>query len=188
MSKHRSCAYGDESIAGDRHYLMTATVVDFSIEEALRDVVRSLHLKGQQRLHWHGEDAPRRLKLAEVVGSFPVTHYVVVARDINLRRQERERRRVLGRLLWELDQIGASDVVLESRRSVQDRRDDRAIGGLRNARRLSENLVVRHVRPSHEMLLALPDITCGAVGQSLLGRREMPMSLAESIRLVDLDD
>ena len=150
--------------------------------------MRSLRLRGQQPLHWHGEDAPRRLKLAEAVGSFPVTHYVVVARDINPGQQKRARRRVLGRLLWELDQLGVSTVVPDSRRGAQDREDNRAVGGFRNARRLSENLVVRHVRSSDEMLLALPDITCGAVGQSLLGRQEMPMSLAESMRLVDLDD
>jgi hypothetical protein len=78
-------------------------------------------------------------------------------------RQERHRRQVLRRTLWELDQMGVERIVLDSRRQPQDATDQAAVAAWRAQHVISSRLRVDHMRPRDEPILCVADLIAGAV-------------------------
>jgi hypothetical protein len=99
----------------------------------------------------------------EVVAELGALNFVVVGIGLQNRRQERHRRQVLRRVLWELDQMDVSHVVLDSRRHQQDAADQTAVAGWRAQRVISSRLRIDHLRPRDEPLPCLADLVAGAL-------------------------
>lgn len=184
-------AYGDESHRvlpdGSAVYLLAAAVVRQDRSQAQREELRSLLLRGQDRLHWHHEDHKRRTLITQAVAALPADHLVVIGTHCVLAKQERARRHVLQRLLWELDTRQVEHLLLESRHPERDGHDLAAIGGMRNAGILSRRLRVDHARPSDEVLLWLPDAVCGAVGDDLCGHPTHLHALKDRVEIIEIE-
>lgn len=105
---------------------------------------------------------------------------------VALTKQERARRQVLGRLLWELDQRQVEHALLESRHPERDGHDIKAIGGFRNAGLLSRRLRVEHGKAKQEPLLWLPDPVAGAVGDQRCGAPDCLDLLQEVVEVQEL--
>ena len=117
----------------------------------------------------------------------PATHLFVVVGAVGGRRQERARRRLLGRLLWELDQRQVSRLTLESRHVERDRHDQEAIGAFRNHGLLSRNLTVGFGQPRDEPMLWLADIVAGAVGDHRNLPKATEYKIIEQVQVITLD-
>jgi len=127
-----------------------------------------LRLRGQRKLHWHDEDAPRRKHLVDAVAELSALHLVVVRVDQHA-RPERRRRLCLAELLVQLQARGVEQLYLEGREAKQNTRDRDLIGKLRAQRRLDGQLRMDHQPGPTNPLLWIPDIVAGAVGADLTG-------------------
>lgn len=164
------CAWGDESIRflqpDAPAYLLGASIVEPTDADLVRDALRALHRSGR-KLHWHDLDRGRRRAVSDVVIRARAVHVVVVARRIDLRRQERARARCLERLGWELGRIGVRRLTLESRAAALDARDRRTVDASRIRGAFPPGLRVEHGAPEADALLWLPDQVLGIVGRAL---------------------
>ncbi|WP_432883833.1 hypothetical protein ACQPYH_42610 [Kribbella sp. CA-245084] len=167
-------AWVDESIvvrAGGEPgtYTMAAVVTDNARCEDLRRELANMSIKPGVRLHWVGESMKRRDLIAEAIARMDIAAILTVGTPMERSRQERARRCCLERLLYELDRFGVSEAWLESRRSVQDRRDLHLVDSARRKCLISKELTVRFARPAGEPLLWLPDAVAGAMSAAVLG-------------------
>jgi hypothetical protein len=150
-------------------YTMAAVVTDDARCQDLRRELADLSIKPGVRLHWVGESVKRRDLIAEAIARMDIAAILTVGSPMERSRQERARRCCLERLLYELDRFGVSEVWLESRRAVQDRRDLHLVDSARRKRLISQELTVQFARPAGEPLLWLPDAVAGAMSASVLG-------------------
>lgn len=162
------CAFVDESmrLTSDNlgTYLLAAVVTDTARCDEIRQVLRSMLYKRQERLHWRDEEGPRRTKIAEAVGGLDVAATVVIGTPLAKSRQERARRKCLEALLPRLEQMGVTQVVMEQRTPSLDSADRRMLGAIRGKRLVSRDLRVETARPKEEPMLWLPDAVAGAFG------------------------
>jgi hypothetical protein len=159
-------AYVDESarvsISG-ACYVLAAVLVPSDRADEVRGMVRGLRPPREPRLHWHKVRAGSRPGLAAAVRALDIDAVVVATRDVRHRNSERARRRCLVRLLWELDQRAARDVVFETRKH-QDADDRRVIAAAVRAGQVGRGVGYAFVLPTDEPLLWLPDVVAGAAG------------------------
>lgn len=169
-------AWVDESMridTGDKGaYVLASVVCDPACCDPIRDELRSLRLKRQQRLHWRDEDANRRTKIAETFGQVNVTAVVVVGEALARSKQERGRRACMRSLFPYLDQLGVNRVFLETRTASLQRRDAKMIDALRAQQLLSPRLQVEVARPLEEPMLWIADVLAGATSAALAGQEE----------------
>lgn len=151
----------------DGLYLLAAVVADPGLCDSVRDGLRSLVWKAAGRLHWRDETPARRRKIAELIGIQDVAHVVVVGAPVDYRRQERARALCLERLLFELDQLGVSQVWLETRHFALNERDLKLVEALRGRRSVSLGIRVEFARPKDEPMLWVPDAVAGAVNAAV---------------------
>jgi hypothetical protein len=162
-------AYVDESarLSGAvTCYVMAAVLVGAERAEELRGVLRARLRRGQRRMHWHAEHAGARTALAALVHRLDAPAVVVATRGVSDRTTERARRRCLVRLLWELDQRGAGDVVFESRQH-RDADDRRVISAVVHAGHVTSDLGYAFAVPTDEPLLWIADVVAGAAGLAI---------------------
>lgn len=165
-------AFLDES--GSHHaidpgtYILAAAVCLDDTTELAREQMRRLQLKGQTKLHWRDESPKRRRQVTEAITRIDMLHVVVVrdgatAPDVRL---ERRRRVCLERMLHELETLGVTQTVFESRGPADDRRDRAMLDALRARHQIGPHLRMNHVRGPHEPALWVPDAICGAVAHA----------------------
>lgn len=185
----RLLAFADESMrnlgGGTWVYMLAAAIVPENGCERIRDALRPLVRKGQGQLHWRDEDLGRRRAITKTLVTLDVDSVVVLGVVINSRKQERARRKLLGRLLWELDQRSVSLLTLESRHRERDRHDIKAVGAFRNQHVVSRRLIVVHGQPVQEPLLWIPDAVAGAVGDAWCGQPACLRMLGDLAEVLD---
>ena len=104
---------------------------------------------------------------------------VAVGSPVHRQKQERARRCCLECVLYELDQMGVTQVWLESRAPSQDRRDRRLVDSARDKGLVSHGLVLDFAGPHQEPMLWLPDAVAGAVTAANLGEPRWLLALSE---------
>jgi hypothetical protein len=161
-------AYVDESLrlTGAGWYVLAAVVVPGARADDVRTALRAGPPGGRRRYHWHDEDARSREAMAARIGALRLDAVVVVTTPVTPRRSERARRHCLLRLLWELEQRGVGDVLLESRRE-RDVTDREVIGHGHRSGHVSAALRHEFGRPKDEPLLWLADVVAGAVARAV---------------------
>ncbi|RUQ02852.1 hypothetical protein D8M34_17595 [Microbacterium sp. HSID17254] len=166
------CAYVDESEPDPRFgpgaYVLAAALIDQVDQEAARVTMAALRLRGQRKLHWHDEDAPRRQLLTDTNAGLPALHLIVVTVDVPA-RSERRRRLCLARLLPELDRHGVREVYTEARETKQNGRDLQILAAMRARREVGSGLRVYHQPGRQDPLLWVPDVVAGGVGAQRAG-------------------
>ncbi|MGY2085481.1 hypothetical protein [Blastococcus sp. SYSU DS0539] len=153
----------------DGTYLLAAVVVEHARCEEIRQILRSMLYKRQERLHWRDEELPRRSKIAETVGGLGLSATVVIGTPLAKKKQERARRKCLETLLPTLEGKGVTEVVLEERTPSLVQADHRMIAAVRGKRLITPTLRVATARPKEEPMLWLPDAVAGALAASRNG-------------------
>lgn len=166
-------AYADESARFARDgvpgcYVIAAMVVADEDADRFREVMAPLAHRPKKGYHWAEADNKQRADAVAVVASIPTLHVVTVAAPMVDAKQERARRACLERLLYELENAGVRDVWLERRTASLNRKDQQVVGGFL-ARRIIQDIRVRHAEPASEPLLWVPDIVAAAVGLDAMG-------------------
>jgi hypothetical protein len=168
-----SSAFLDESQSEariDPHTYILAAVIckDFRLAE-IRSRIAALKLRGQVKLHWRSESDKRRQLIAETFASLPLECLVVVRDGRVGERAERRRRHCLDRMFCELDQLGVTSAVFESRGAKDDRRDLEMLQFMRGRKAVSSRLRIEHKPGPAEAMLWLADAACGAVVKHRVG-------------------
>lgn len=180
-------AFADESMRDDdastRYYFMAATLISEDRCEEVRDALRPLARRSTGRVHWRDEQPDDKELIVKTVVAAGVRSVVSIGVMIDPNKQERARKLVLKRLLYELDECRVSHATLESRHRERDQHDMKSIGQFRNAGYLSSNLRVGHGKPVQEPLLWLPDIIAGVVGDDLRGENRLIEHFGNMIEL-----
>lgn len=151
-----------------QEYLVCAAVLSAEDTEEIRSVLRPLRLPGQTKLHWTNERDSRRRKIVAVLSSLESMQVVVAHRSAPDPKTERYRRKCLEQLYFELGQMEVRDLVLESRRPGQNRKDMEHIVMLQG-RGQAQSVRIRHVMGRDEPLLWIPDAVLGALNSAHLG-------------------
>jgi hypothetical protein len=186
MSRHRAAtpqeagsglhAFVDESMRltpdNQGTYLLAAVVCDPTSCDPVREMLRSLRYRRQPRLHWHGEEDPRKVKIAESIGGLALPATVVVGMPLAKTKQERARAKCMQALLPELEVQGVSQVWLEARTWSLIRRDMRLVDALRSQQLITSAIRVDTALPGEEPMLWLPDAVAGAVAADRDGQPE----------------
>ncbi len=162
-------AYVDESVreAPFGRYLMAAVLVPPDRADAVRDVLRASVRRGTWRFHWHDEDERSRAAMARTVGGLGLDGVVVIAAFREPHEVERARARALIRLVWELDDRGVRDLLVESRPPALMARDRRTLTGAVRGRVAPASLSYTFGGPQEECLLWLPDLVAGAAARAV---------------------
>ncbi|PYY33355.1 hypothetical protein DEJ16_14295 [Curtobacterium sp. MCJR17_055] len=149
-------AFADESKARD--YLLAATLLEPGDVGAARNLVRSLVLPGQHRLHMAKESDGRRRMILDAIASIPSS--TTIHRAPKDGRSEVDRRAAcLRALVIDLTRSGCSGLCLE-RDETLERRDRRQI--IDTLHQQGAQLRHRHATAREEPLLALPDALASA--------------------------
>ncbi|MEU0521718.1 hypothetical protein [Streptosporangium sp. NPDC006007] len=184
-------AWGDESGSSERldpgTYMMAAAMGEPDAVTHLRDAMRSLLLKGQRKVHWHDESSDRRLKVVDAIADMPIEGFVVVRSSGEVDRIERRRRKCLEALFRELDSLGCTHVMLESRGPADDKRDRQMMQHMRKSKELASGLHLSHEPGPKDPMLWIPDVLCGAVGQARVGESKYldRISSRVTVRVID---
>lgn len=91
-------------------------------------------------------------------------HAVVIGTPLDVSKQERARRKCMERLFFELERLGVSHIIGESRTQSLNMRDVRMLDSLRSQQMIPSHLRLDFARPSEEPMLWLPDVIAGVVG------------------------
>jgi hypothetical protein len=157
-------AYVDESIrTDDGVYVLAAVALDAADGASVRDAVRALEPRPGRRFHWRDKESFERTEAAALLAELPIVPIVAIGAPVDPRRQERARRQCLAALLFELAVAGVTEVWLETRNPVADRRDLDVIGGFRVRGVIPTALRIGHARPAKEPLLWAADMVAGAI-------------------------
>ncbi|RCG32737.1 hypothetical protein DQ384_04475 [Sphaerisporangium album] len=184
-------AYIDESLRRRPDdcgvYALAAVIVDSTDHDDIRAVLRSLRLGKNTRLHWREESSARQLAISKRLADMPIRGIVAVHLYGKETRTERARRRCLQRLLVELDGMGVSTVIVESRSPGQDHLDLLLLMAARKTYRLSKNMTVSWQSSYEEPLLWAADSVVGATTWWLDGRTDCFDLLTGQVHVICLD-
>ncbi|MFC8039488.1 DUF3800 domain-containing protein [Paenarthrobacter sp. NPDC057355] len=166
-------AFIDESLVsrrnGDDVYVLGAVVLAQCDVDSAQEVLLTLKSRSAKKLHWRDEQTLSRRRLVKELSSLPLTCCVVVRSQPKGDSQERQRRLCLERLFHELDYLGVSRAVIESRGNADDRRDMKMLQVLRSARAIGPGIRMEHIPGPKEPMLWAADVLCGAVAQGEQG-------------------
>jgi hypothetical protein len=168
-------------------YIVVAVLCPAERCEPIRDVLRSLLIGRQRRLHWRDESASRRTKIADAVAALRLEAVAILGRPMIAQKQERARRICLEALLFELDGRRISQVWLERRTPSLDEQDARLVKASRGRRVISSELRVDMAEPEEEPMLWLADTVAGAVGAAEDGQTRWSHTLEERWRVRRID-
>lgn len=138
-----------------RDYLMVAAVVLPVDLQPVRQLVRSLVLPGQRRVHMKKESEPRKRLIADTIAGSSVKAVIFNAgRDYESELDAR--RACLQAVITYADESGATRVVFEQDDSLL-RWDGQRLVEITRAAGCRDTLRYEHHRAGSEELLALPD-------------------------------
>ena len=158
-------AYVDESMRdfdGETTYYLCAIIDRGMTEDAIQSLC-SLLPREAKKLHWREMGVSLQSDSLKLMGSLAMDVIIVSGRPVNLRKQERARRKCLEVLLPLLGSAGVDRVVMESRSEAQNKRDrEMAVSLIRKG--WLGDVTLAHKRGSDEPRLWVPDQILGAQG------------------------
>ncbi len=166
-------------------YILGAVIIDDDRDGTILHDLKRLQGKSKKKLHWNTESDARRIEIAEVLGKSVYLAVVVVNQYGSECKQERARRKACEQLYRELEQLGVTDVIFESRGTADDKRDRKHLDGLKQAKQFS-GIKAFHEPGSSNPLLWLADALCGSVVQSRVGEHKYLQQLGEDVLIVEV--
>ncbi|WP_308258922.1 DUF3800 domain-containing protein [Pseudonocardia sp. H11422] len=182
-------AYIDESFHehdAEGFYVLAAAVLAQEADEigALLQGLAAHRSPG--KLHWTESSARYRQAAVERIAGLDALHVIVVGAPVAARKQERARAICLRRLAFELNGLGVTQLVVESRQQVLDQRDVRTIQQARFDLPKGTLLRVEHHRGATDPRLWVADIVAGAVRAHHLGNSTYRDQLGALLHLVEV--
>ena len=162
-------------------YILCATIMDERDIALAREQMVVLKPASRKKLHWHDNNTPAgRTKLVGHVSGIGAEHLVVIRLGSTHAPAERRRRMCIERLTFEMQLLGVTRVIFESR-GPGDKSDLALLQGLRSKRIIDPALRFYHLPGPAEPLLWISDIVCGAVTQDRIGNPAMLDPIRDSI-------
>jgi len=183
-------AWGDES--GSVHridpgtYILGAALSFEENVEAARQVMESIRLPSEKKVHWRSDTSKRHDQVVEAITSVPIEGFIVV-RSRRLDNSEHSRRKCMEDMMPELEALGCAHLTLESRGKADDRRDLDMLGHLRRRRLNGHSVKMDHTPGPKDPMLWIADALCGAVVEDRCGEPKYLDRLASrvTIRVID---
>lgn len=162
-------AFMDESLRrrGKGLYLLALAIVVADDLDDARHRVRSVLRPRQPRFHWRNDAEPERTAMLTELAEISRLTVAGYAYQPMPTRQDRARALCLERVTWDLNTLGVSHLVIESREPRNDKKDAATIEQARRAGKASPSLTYAFERPIIEPLLWLADAACGAISAHL---------------------
>lgn len=162
-SAREDVAHVDESgvrlADGARLVGLVAVLTRSSARPGIVGPLRDLVLSGRNFLHYYDETPTRRVQIAGIVATLPISGVLIITKITNDQQQERARARLLTALLPRLQHV--SRVIIESR-GASDKLDRRTRDRLRRSCSITAALQVDHARKQDDERLWLPDFIAGS--------------------------
>lgn len=183
-------AYVDESFHEDDvdgFYVLAAVVFGANAEQA-RDSM--LALRGRRRLdklHWHEMGDNVQFRAVDAVRSVGGMYIATVGAPVRRKGQERARRISLRRLVFELHSVGVTQIYVEARQDLLNRRDVQLVRDARFDLPKGAELRVDHRPGAEDPLFWIADIVAGAVRADREGRGGFRAVLAGQLDVVEVD-
>ena len=159
-------AWGDESGSNRAldpgAYLLGAVILEDNRADGVRDTICSLLLRGQRKVHWYSESNRRRDDLIRVLADLAIPGLVVTRVSGISEREERRRRKCLDVFIYELTQMGCTNITLESRGKKADIRDLAFVRSQIAHGAISPGFQLFHATGPSDPLLWLADVAVGA--------------------------
>lgn len=162
-------AWGDESVRMSLpvpSYLMAASWFEAGAEMNLSSLER-IKPSGARKLHWMDMNGKLKAQSIAAVAEAAMLHAVVVACELPGRKQERARRKCLEALLPYLEGRGIDLLTLESRGTINDRRDVEMLLAMRRSCSVGR-IDICHRRGEEDTGLWVPDQVLGAYAENRL--------------------
>lgn len=159
-------AWGDESIlmsAAPPLYLLAASVFKDFPDSATK-TLENLKPKGARKLHWRSMTDAQKAKSIKAIAAIEHHTTIVVGSPLVGVKQERARRKCLELLLMELESLGVSKLIMESRQELLDKRDVDCLMFARRTKSISR-IDLAHVLGEEDSRLWMPDQILGAFGE-----------------------
>jgi hypothetical protein len=169
IDDNQPTAYVDESMreGPDGLYVIAAVTIIDDVARA-RAAAEKAPPAGQ-RFHWKNERDPSRMAMLDVLLELDCGLHSYEAQPCPVSKQERARAKCLEALLWDLQQLGVRQLVIESRGAAADRKDRSTILRAIKAGKADPDLVYEHRKP-FDAALWLPDAVAGAAATALTGQ------------------
>lgn len=150
-------------------YLMGAVLARPEDVPALRGAMLELKRPSEKKIHWRGDTGSRHDAVVGVMAELPIEGVIVVRRGPAGEKDERRRRKCFERFAPELQDMGCTSIVLESRGRKADDRDRAMLDALRAQKRVAGSLRLAHAPGPAEPVLWIADAVCGAFVRHRLG-------------------
>lgn len=183
-------AFGDESGSDGRldpfTYILSAAIVDPEDLEEVREQAGELKMPGSRKAHWRDDSGKRHDTVIALIARMSIEGVIVARRGPPDEKPERRRRKCMEPFLTGIEEFGCTQLVLESRGPVDDKRDRTLLDTMR-AKKQSEALRLDHRRGPEEPLLWIPDALCGAVTAARVGEQRWLKEISERIHITEID-
>lgn len=166
-------AWGDESGSDKKRdpgsYLLGAALIPALQVADARRIAASLKIPGRTKAHWREDIDARHDEVISLIDEMHINSLIIVRQCDLSEKDERRRRICLEQFLYQLEQRGVTQLTLESRGLVADKRDTELLGALRR-RGTGRGLRLDHIRGMDEPLLWVADALLGAVVAARTGQ------------------
>jgi hypothetical protein len=182
-------AYIDESFQehdSEGFYVLAAAVLGHGSAE-IGTLLKGLAARRSPgKLHWAGSSPRYRRAATERIAGLDAFHVVAVGAPVAPRKQERARAICLRRLAFELNGLGVTQLFMESRQQVLDRRDVQIVQQARFDLPKGTSLHVEHRRGTREPRLWVADVVAGIVRAHRQGDSAYLELLGDRLHLVEV--
>jgi hypothetical protein len=182
-------AYIDESFQehhSEGFYVLAAAVLEHGAAE-IRSLLQGLAAhRSPGKLHWTESSTRYRSAVAERIAGLDAFHVVAVGAPVTPRKQERARAICLRRLAFELNGLGVTQLFMESRQQVLDRRDVQTVQQARFDLPKGTLLHVEHRRGALEPRLWVADAVAGIVRAHCQGDPAYRELLGDRLHLIEV--
>ena len=152
--------------ARDHLYVVAAALIAPAQTAEAIEVLRTVPAGRSPRFHWRNEREPTRLRMLEAIRDLGLVSIATCYLADRARWGERGRVKSLGRLLWELRELGVAEMILERRNEADDAKDRKLIARAQRRQEAPAAMTYRFERPYDHPLLWVPDAVAGAVAHS----------------------
>lgn len=147
---------------GGRLVSLVAVLTRSSARHDIAGPLRDLALPSHNFLPYYDETPSRRIQIAGVVATLPISGALIITKITTGQQQERARARLLTALLPRLQHVEHVRRVIIESRGGSDKHDRRTRDRLRRSRSITAALHVDHARKQDDERLWLPDFIAGS--------------------------
>lgn len=149
-------------------FLFAIVVLDESSELEIRRQLRAALPGRISRFHWRVDSRALRARAIRILADAPAASAVVVQHDVDRAGQERARQHAFWNLVFVARDLGADDLVIESRERSQNDRDQMTMDVISKAGIVGPNFRYAFAPARDEPLLWLADTLAGMTGTRLV--------------------